>query len=76
MNRIISLLKEFETRNNISAFIEVFGDESFVVREFWEGGEVFLASSISELEAGLKNKTYKKDESDGRCLSPFQEISN
>ena len=74
MKEIIKLLKQFEARNNISAFIEVHGDESFLVLEFWGDEVVFEANNISELEEGLKNKTYKKDESDGRCLIPFQEI--
>lgn len=76
MKKIIELLKQFEKRNNISAYVEVHGDESFSIREFWDKTEIFFALNLTELKEGLKNKNYKKDETDGRCLFPFEEIKN
>jgi hypothetical protein len=69
MEELISALKQFETRNNISASIIVNSDWSFGVMEFWEEEDLGSFKSIEDLLKFLSETQYVLDEQ-GICLSP------
>ena len=71
MEKTLQLIKGFEKRNNISIFLELHGDGSGEVLEFWEGDELSEFNSIDQLHGFLKNTQYKLDKY-GRCLNPIQ----
>ena len=69
METLISALKEFETRNNISASIIVQSDGSFGVMEFWTEEDLGSFDSIADLFKFLSQTQYVLDEK-GICVSP------
>lgn len=71
MKELISALKEFEARNNISASIIVNSDSSFGLMEFWSEEDLGSFDSIEGLLKFLSETQYKLDEK-GICLSPCQ----
>jgi hypothetical protein len=73
MKKLISALKEFETRNNISASIIVQSDGSYGVMEFWKDEDLGSFDSTEDLLKFLSETQYKLDEK-GLCLSPCQII--
>lgn len=71
MNELISALKVFEARNNISASIIVNSDGSCGVMEFWSEEDLGDFNSTEDLLKFLLETQYKLDEK-GICLSPCQ----
>ena len=69
MEQLISALKEFETRNNISAFVIVLSDGSFGLMEFWEEEDLGSFKSFEDLLKFLLETQYILDEQ-GVCISP------
>lgn len=69
MKELISALKQFEARNNISAFILVHSDGSFGLMEFWEEEDLGSFKSIEELLNFLLGAQYELD-GKGICISP------
>jgi hypothetical protein len=71
MKELISALKQFETRNNITAIVIVNSDSSFGLEEFWAQDDLGSFDSIDELLKFLKETQYKLDEN-GVCKRPCQ----
>lgn len=71
MEKLIAALKEFETRNNISASIIVNSDGSFGLMEFWTEEDLGSFDSVEALLKFLSETQFKLDEK-GICLSPCQ----
>jgi hypothetical protein len=71
MDQLISVLKQFETRNNISACIIVNSDGSFGVMEFWTEEDLGSFDSAEGLLKFLSQTQYALDEK-GLCLNPYQ----
>jgi hypothetical protein len=69
MEELISALKQFEARNNISAFVIVLSDGSFGLMEFWEEVDLGTFRSIEDLLKFLLETQYILDEQ-GICISP------
>jgi hypothetical protein len=69
MEELISALKQFETRNNISAFVIVLSDGSFGLAEFWEEEDLGSFKSVEDLLKFLSETQYELDEK-GICISP------
>jgi hypothetical protein len=69
MKELISALKEFEARNNISASIIVQSDGSYGVMEFWTEENLGDFNSADDLLKFLSQTQYVLDEQ-GICLSP------
>lgn len=69
MKELISALKDFETRNNISASIVVQSDWSFGVIEYWTEECLGNLDSFDGLLKFLSETQYELDET-GICLSP------
>ncbi len=69
MKELISALKQFETRNNISAFILVHSNGSFLLMEFWEEEDLGSFKSIEDLLKFLLETQYELD-GRGICISP------
>lgn len=69
MEELISALKQFETRNNISASISVNSDGSCGVMEFWTEEDLGEFNSTEDLLKFLLQTQYVLDEN-GICLSP------
>ena len=76
MIQLIQHIKEFESRNNISIDVVVFGDASSVVREFWGEDEFKSCTSIKELFDFLRTAELMKSSDDGRCIKPIEIITN
>lgn len=74
MEEILKLLHQFEERNNLSAFVNIYSDGSFGVQEFWNEDMLF-GGSFEELKTFLNDTQYKLGE-DGRCISPVQIIQS
>lgn len=71
MEQLISALKQFEARNNISASIIVHSDWSFGLIEFWTEEYLGNFDSLDKLLKFLAETQYKLD-GRGVCLSPCQ----
>jgi hypothetical protein len=71
MNELISTLKYFEGRNNISASVIVNSDGSFGLQEFWSEESLGSFGSIEELLKFLTDTQYALDEK-GICIKPCQ----
>ena len=71
MKALITALKKFESRNNISASVIVQSDGSFGLMEFWTEEDLGAFTSIEDLLKFLSETQYKLDEK-GICLSPCQ----
>lgn len=69
MEEIISALKQFETRNNISTSLIVHSDWSFGLMEFWTEEDLGNFDSLEKLLKFLSETQYQLDEK-GVCLSP------
>jgi hypothetical protein len=69
MEELISALKQFETRNNISASIIVNSDGSFGIMEFWTEEDLGSFDTLDKLLKFLSDTQYELDDK-GVCLSP------
>jgi len=71
MKKTLKLLNEFEERNNISTTIEINGDGSGNLREFWDEEIIKEFDSLENLNSFLLDGNLKKGE-DGRSIKPIQ----
>lgn len=72
MEKTLQLMKNFETRNNISIALQLFSDGSSVCEEFWDYERLNESKTIRELHLFLMNTQYLLDDEDGRCYSPVR----
>lgn len=70
--KLSELLADFEKRNNFSAVIEVFSDDTYAIVDFWNNKEIVQIEGIDELKKFLKEKQYQLSPS-GRCYDPPRE---
>ena len=73
MENTLKLMNEFEERNNISTTIEINGDGSGNLREFWDEEIIKEFDSLENLNLFLLNGKLKKTE-DGRSVSPIEVV--
>ena len=73
MENTLKLMNEFEERNNISTTIEINGDGSGNLREFWDEEIIKKFDSLENLNLFLLNGKLKKAE-DGRSVSPIEVV--
>lgn len=73
MKSIITLVKEFEKRNNMSVAFTMYGDESWSVNEFYDNDQLANGKDIKELKTFLSETEYKKD-ANGRTLNPCVKV--
>lgn len=73
MENTLKLMNEFEERNNISTTIEINGDGSGNLREFWDEEIIKEFDSLENLNLFLLNGKLKKAE-DGRSVSPIEVV--
>ena len=71
MKDTLELLNEFEDRNNISTTIEINGDGSGNLREFWDEEIIKEFDNLEDLNSFLVNGNLKKDD-DGCSIKPIQ----
>jgi hypothetical protein len=71
MDKLISALKKFESRNNITAIVIVNSDCSFGLEEFWAQDDLGSFDSFEELLKFLNETQYVLDEK-GVCHRPCQ----
>jgi hypothetical protein len=69
MEQLISALKQFDARNNISASIIVNSDGSCGVMEFWTEEDLGEFKSVESLLKFLYETQYELD-AKGICISP------
>jgi hypothetical protein len=69
MEEIKELINDFEKRNNISAYVIIFSDDSCSLNELWSDRVLFESKSVKEMEKFIKETQYKKAE-DGLCICP------
>ena len=69
MEQLISALKEFEARNNISVSLIVQSDWSFGLIEFWTQDDLGSFNSLEELLKFLTDAEYELDKY-GDCVRP------
>lgn len=69
MKELISALKEFERRNNITAIVIVNSDSSFGLEEFWAQDDLGSFDSFEDLLKFLNETQYVLDEN-GVCHRP------
>ena len=74
MKTTLQLMKNFETRNNISIVVELYSDGSSRTEEFWKE-ELNQSSTIDELHTFLKNTQYKLADN-GRCIIPIENLND
>lgn len=69
MEELLSALKQFEKRNNISTSVIIQSDESFGVVEFWSNEDLGSFDSYDDLIGFLLVTQYELDET-GNCIKP------
>ncbi|REG88762.1 hypothetical protein [Flavobacterium aquicola] len=74
MEITLSLMNDFEKRNNISTTIEINGDGSGNLREFWDEEIIKEFDSLKSLNLFLLNGKLKLGE-DGRSVSPIEIVA-
>ena len=70
MKELIDKIKHFETNNNLSITVEIHGDYSGMIKEFWQEEEIIEFKTEKELYEILENVNLLKE--NGRCVSPIQ----
>lgn len=69
---LFTLIREFEERENLSIGVEIFGDQSGFIREFWEE-EAFLSfTGLDTLAEFLKRANLENDPVTNRVLNPIK----
>ena len=74
MEITLKLMNDFEKRNNISTTIEINGDGSGNLREFWDEEIIKEFDSLKNLNLFLLNGKLKLAE-DGRSVSPIEIVA-
>jgi len=67
MNLLIDLINRFEKRNNFSITIQIHGDASGLVVEFWDEKPLYHFDSTDDLEGYLQSEQYEFDNK-GRAI--------
>lgn len=67
---LLNAINSFSERNNISIYLELHGDGSGRIVEFWEGDDGITFKDQQELFSILLNTNLQKDEN-GLCISPI-----
>lgn len=73
MEELFQLMDEFERRNNISIFLNLFSDGTGQVLEFWDDDVVFTFESTTQLQKFLKEGRLKLK--NGLSVKPVQVIN-
>ncbi len=76
MEKTIQLIKNFETRNNLSIAVTFYSDGSSGTEDFWDNEKLNESKTLEDLHTFLSNTQYKLSEDEGRCLSPVQLVDN
>jgi len=74
MKKTLKLMEDFNNRNNISVFLEIYIDGSGIIREFFDEEEIKNFDSIDQLESFLANGKLKQFK-DGYCARPIEIIN-
>lgn len=74
MEELLTCLKEFESRNNISAFITMHSDGTIELLEFWEEDVLKSFKSYTEAVEYLSITKYQLDDN-GICIKPITSIN-
>lgn len=70
MEQLLALINEFEKRNNTSIYIQICGDGSCTLYEFWSSEEIKSFNQSEELYSFLSSGNLKMK--DGRSVSPIE----